>query len=109
MKLTMVAAICALAAVPALAATSDLVVCAKEPQTQGLRQRVDNLRALMERIELTTERADQRRLLELHAKSTHEAMQQIRRREATVACRQELMHALMEQVLRYQVALYEAQ
>lgn len=108
MRLWIGAALCALMAVPAFAA-KDLRHCLKEPQTQGMLQRVDNIRDLMDRIEIAADRGEQRRLLELHAKTTHEAMQQLRRRTASVACRQELMHALMEQVLRYQVALYDAQ
>jgi hypothetical protein len=107
MNRTLLAATLLALAVPAYAAT-DLLQCAREPQTQGMRQRVDNIRELMSRIEVTVDRTEQHKLLELHAKSTHEAMQQLRRREASVACRQELMHALMEQVLRYQVALNDS-
>ena len=106
MKILLAAIACAVA-LPALA-QGDLVQCSKDPQTRGLRQRIENIREQMDRIEAASDAAEQRRLLDLHAKTMQEGMRELRRRAPQSACRQEMMHAMMEQMLRHQVALQDA-
>jgi hypothetical protein len=103
----LIAALACSFALPVLA-DRGLAQCEKDPQARGLTQRVENIREQMERAELSTDRAEQRRLLELHAKTMHEGMREMRRREATPACREEMMHAMMEQMMRHQLALQDA-
>jgi len=103
---TLLASLVCCAALPVLAA-SDLPQCSKDPQALGLRQRVENIREQMDRIEAAGDRVEQRRLLDLHAKTMHEGMRELRRRDAGSACRQEMMSVMMEQLLRHQVALQD--
>jgi len=102
----LIAAACALA-LPVLAG-SDLAQCEKDPQSRGLVQRVENIKGQMDRAEVSPDRAEQRRLLELHAKTMREGMRELKRRETTPGCREEMMQAMMEQMLRHQVALQDA-
>jgi hypothetical protein len=82
--------------------------CASDPQAVGLAQRIDNLRDHMRRIEETHGRPEQRALMDLHLKAMQEGLRELRGREATDACRLEIMHALMEQMLRLQLAERES-
>ena len=100
-------AIACSAALPLLAG-SDLPQCDKDPQSRGLVQRVENINRQMDRAEQSSDRGEQRRLLELHAKTMHEGMREMRRRDPTPGCREEVMHAMMEQMLRHQLALQDA-
>jgi hypothetical protein len=103
---TLIAAVACALALPVLA-DAGLPECRKDPQARGLAQRVENIREQMERAELSTDRAEQRRLLELHAKTMHEGMRELRRRHASPGCREEMMHAMMEQMMRHQLALQD--
>ena len=105
MRILFAAIACALV-LPALA-DAGLPECRKDPQSSGLAQRVENIREQMERAELSTDRSEQRRLLDLHAKTMHEGMRELRRRHTTAGCREEMMHAMMEQMMRHQLALQE--
>ena len=102
----LLAVIACVVALPVFAA-GDLAQCAKDPQTLGLRQRIENIRGQMDRIEAAADPAEQRRLLDLHAKTMQEGMRELRLRAPDSACRQEMMHAMMEQMLRHQVALQD--
>ena len=106
MRILIATVACALA-LPALA-NSEFAQCGKDPATRGLTQRVENIREQMERAEQAGDRDQQRRLLELHAKTMHEGMREMRRRETTPGCREEMMQAMMEQMMRHQLALQEA-
>lgn len=96
------------ASIPAFAA-EEFASCGQDPQIAGLRQRVLNIREQMDRAEWAKDREEQRHLLELHAKTMHEGMREIVRRSPPAQCRQELLQAMLEQMLRHQVALQEAQ
>ena len=106
MRILIAAIACALS-LPAIAG-SEFAQCEKDPAGRGLTQRVENIREQMERAEQSGDRAQQRRLLELHAKTMHEGMRELRRRETTMGCREEMMQAMMEQMMRHQLALQEA-
>ena len=106
MRILIATLACALS-LPALA-NPEFAQCEKDPAARGLTQRVENIRGEMDRAEQSGDRAQQRRLLELHAKTMHEGMRELRRRETTTGCREEMMQAMMEQMMRHQLALQEA-
>jgi len=103
----LIAAVAFALSLPALA-HPEFAQCERDPGARGLTQRVENIREQMERAEQSGDRAQQRRLLELHAKTMHEGMRELRRRETTTGCREEMMQAMMEQMMRHQLALQEA-
>jgi hypothetical protein len=102
-------AVAALVASLPVPAAEEFASCGKEPQNAGLRQRVLNIREQMDRAEWASDRSEQRRLLELHAKTMHEGMRELNRRTPPMQCREEILQAMMEQLLRHQVALQETQ
>ena len=106
MKLLSALAVACLVAAPAFAA-EDPTACPRDARTQGLLQRVDNIRGQMERIEWSADRAEQRRLLDLHAKTMQEGMREMRRRDPAPACREQIVQAMIEQVMRHQLAVQE--
>jgi hypothetical protein len=77
--------------------------CHDDPKASGLETRMQQMKDQMDRIEWTTDRAEQRNLMELHMKKMHEGMRELRRREASEGCRLEMMHAMMEQMMRHQL------
>ena len=81
--------------------------CDQDPKARGLAERVEGIKTRMDRIEVTADRAEQRQLIELQAKTLREGLQELRRREASDGCRMEMMHALLEQMARQQVVLAE--
>lgn len=101
---TTILAVALCAALPALAAHS---ACGNDPATAGLKARMVNLGEKMDRIQWTTDRAEQHRLMDLHAKLMREAMEQIRKRPTTAACRLEMTHAMMSQIILHQLAEQE--
>lgn len=96
-----------LVAMPALAAPT---ACADDAQAEGLRARMESMHDQIERAQLLADPAQQRRLLDLHAKHMREGMRELRRRDPALqpACRLELMHAMMEQVIAHQAAVQDA-
>ncbi|HET7730771.1 MAG TPA: hypothetical protein VFK48_12130 [Usitatibacter sp.] len=101
------AAALACACLPA-AATEPLASCRIDPRATGIAERMENLRDQMDRIEWTADRNAQRHLMELHMKAMREGMRELRRREAGEGCRMEMMHAMMEQMMRHQIVLSDA-
>jgi len=93
---------------PGALAVHTTAACANDPQAAGLGQRIDNLRDHMRRIEETQGRPEQRALMDLHLKAMQEGLRELRGRGTTDACRLEVMHALMEQMLRLQLAERES-
>ncbi len=101
-KLALAAALAA--AIPAFGAPS---ACGNDPSTAGLKARIQNLNDQMDRIQWTSDRAEHRRLMDLHVKLMHEGLQEIRKRETTSACREELMYSMLNQVVEHQLAEHE--
>jgi hypothetical protein len=95
-------------AAPGALAVHTTPACANDPQAAGLAQRIDNLRDHMRRIEKTQGRPEQRALMDLHLKAMQEGLRELRGRGTTDACRLEILHALMEQMLRLQLAERES-
>lgn len=83
--------------------------CEGDPNSQGLAERMRSIRDQMERIEFQGDVEQQRALMSLHMKAMHESMRELRRRPASDACRSEIMHAMMEQMLRHQLAAQDAE
>ena len=99
---------CLLAATStAFAAAEELAPCQKDPKAAGLPQRVARMKEQMDRIEWSTDPAEQRRLMDLHMKSMQEGMREVRRRDTTAECRMDMMQAMMEQMMRHQLAVQE--
>jgi hypothetical protein len=96
---------CALALAASAAAADVPSACESDP---GLAQRVANLHEQMRRIEAADGRAEQRRLMDLHLKAMQEGLRELRGRGPDEACRLEVMQAVMEQMLRHQLALRES-
>jgi hypothetical protein len=61
----------------------------------------------MDRIERIEDRAEQRRILDLHMKQMRESMREIRRRDLAPGCRMEVMGDMMEVMIRHQHAMHE--
>jgi hypothetical protein len=77
--------------------------CERDPAARGLTQRMNGMAAQMDRIEWTTDRQERQALMELHMKKMREGMRELRHRDAGDACRVEMMQAMMEQMMRYQL------
>jgi hypothetical protein len=75
--------------------------CERDPAARGLTQRMKGMSEQMDRIEWTSDREEQQRLMELHMKKMREGMRELRHRKAGDACRVEMMQAMMEQMMRY--------
>lgn len=75
--------------------------CERDPAARGLTERVQGMTEQMDRIEWTTDREVQQRLMELHMKKMREGMRELRHRKAGDACRVEMMQAMMEQMMRH--------
>lgn len=93
----MALAAAALAALPVAAAAAG--ACASDPAAAGLQARVDNIQEKMDRIRVASDPVQQHRLLVLHEKLMREALHEMRRRNASLACRVELTEAMMDQLL----------
>ena len=95
--------------VAAAAVAGEASPCRDDPQSEGLRTRMERMHEQMDRTRALSDPAEQRRLLELHAKHMREGMRELRRRDPGLepGCRMELMHAMMEQVIAHQQAAQE--
>ena len=83
--------------------------CMGDPNSEGLRTRMERMHEQMDRAQAVSDPTQQRRLLDLHAKHMREGMRELRRREPGLesGCRLELMNAMMEQVIAHQQAAQE--
>jgi hypothetical protein len=82
--------------------------CKGDPSAVGMRMRMEQMHDQIDKAQSLSDRADQRRVLELHAKHMREGARELRRRESLQpACRIELMHALLEQMIAHQQATQE--
>lgn len=107
-NLSRIAAVLLLAAAPvAFAAPQRPSACGADPNAAGLPERIQNLKSQMNRIEWTADREERRRLMDLHMKVMHEGIRELDRRDASDGCRMEMMHAMMEQMMRHQLAVQE--
>ena len=80
--------------------------CGNSTEAQGMRARVATIQSQADRIEWTTDRAEQRQLVELNMKHLQEAMGQLRKRDLSPGCRIELMTTMLDVLIRnQQVAL----
>jgi len=81
--------------------------CGSEGAMRGMRERMQLMHEQMDRIEWTTDRAEQWKLLDLHAKHMREGMRELRVRDLGASCRMELMSSIMEEMVRHQLVLSE--
>ena len=77
--------------------------CERDPAARGLTERMHGMAEQMDRIEWSTDREEQQRLMELHMKKMREGMRELRHRKTGDACRVEMMQAMMEQMMRHQL------
>jgi hypothetical protein len=105
MKSITTAALALLLVAAAGASAAEPTACANDPGARGIRERMAALHDDMSRIEFTVDGAEQRVLMDLHRKKMHEAMRTLRERGAGEACRVEFMQAMMEQMMRHELAL----
>ena len=75
--------------------------CGNSTEAQGMRARVATIQSQADRIEWTTDRAEQRRLMDLNMKHMHEGVRELRKREMPVACHLEMMDTMMETMVRH--------
>ena len=103
---SILAAACLVAAVAHAGETSP---CMNDPKAEGMRTRMERMHEQLDRTQALSDPAEQRRLLDLHAKHMREGMRELRRREPGLesGCRLELMHAMMEQMIAHQQAAQE--
>ncbi len=95
-----------LAALPA-AASVDMSACASDPAATGLAARVENMQEKMDRIRWTRDGAERRNLLVLHDKLMREGLQELRKRNASLACRMEMTDAMMDQLMLHQQVAHD--
>ena len=76
--------------------------CGKGTAAEGMRARVHGIRAQADKIDLATDRSQQRALLDLHMKQMQEGLRELRKRELPADCRIELMSSMMESMMRAQ-------
>jgi hypothetical protein len=108
MRKILVTLLCgALAAAPALGA-EEPSACAKESHAEGLLARMRVIREQSDRIEWTTDRVEQRQLMELHIKHLREGMREMRHRKVGPGCRLEMMSSMMEAMIRHDLVMHEA-
>ena len=83
--------------------------CMNDRHAEGMQGRMATLHAQMEKAQTLSDPAEQRRMLELHAKHMREGMRELRRREQGLqpGCHLELMRAMMEQLAAHQQAAQE--
>ena len=101
-RIPKLAVLCAALAVTPVLADHTLNHCGKSAMAEGMRARVRTINDQMDRIDLTTDRAKQRELLDLHLKHMQEGLRELRKRELPAACRIELMSSMMESMVRAQ-------
>ena len=99
-RMVLVAA--AFAAVPAVAAEQG--ACATDPAATGLSARIQNMDEKLDRMRWATDPVEKERLMELHAKLIHEGIHELRKRNTGMACRMEMMSAMMDQMIMHQQA-----
>ena len=86
----------------ALAATTAFAdPCRKDPQSEGMRARVQTMQQQMDQAEWTEDRVQQRSLMDLHMKHMQEGMRELRKRDLPAECRIELMSEMMETMIRH--------
>ena len=74
----------------------------------GMKARVTTMRDQMDRIEITADRAEQRKLMELNIKHVREGLHELGKREdIPVACRVEMMNAMLETLVRHEAVAQE--
>lgn len=83
--------------------------CAGDPGARGIAERMGSLRRNVERIERAVDRSERRRLMGIHLKAMGENMRELRARPVGDGCRIETLQAMMEQMLRHQIAAQEAE
>ena len=95
--------------VNALAAEPVSTPCEGDPHAAGMQARMDTMHHQVMRAQALSDPAEQRRCMSLHAKLVSEGLRELRRREPELqpACRIELMHSLMEQMVAHQAATHE--
>jgi hypothetical protein len=105
-RFSQLAVLCAaLAATPVLA-DHTVNLGGKSPMAEGMRARVKTISDQMDKIDLTTDRAKQRELLDLHMKHMQEGLHELRKRDLSAACRIELMSSMMESMVRAQLVAH---
>jgi len=109
-KPTFTAVLLALACGSAAAAADPAATsCASDPKAAGLTMRIEKMQDHVARVQVSSDPAEQRRVMSLHAKLVHEGLRELRRRESELrpGCRLELMQSLMEQMVAHQSATHE--
>ena len=106
MKTTLRAALlCAALVAGAAVAADGPRACGNELAMQGMRERMHLMHDQMDRVESTTDRAEQSQLLDLHAKHMREGVRELRQRDLGAECRMEMMASIMEELVRHQLVL----
>jgi hypothetical protein len=81
--------------------------CAKEPAMTGMHERMQLMHEQMDRIEWSTDRAEQAKLLDIHTKHMQEGLRELRHRDLGVGCRMKMMSSIMEEMVRHQLVMNE--
>lgn len=105
-RMLKLAALCAALAITPVLADHTLDHCGKSTLAEGMKARVRTISDQMDRIDLTTDRAKQRELLELQMKHMQEGLRELRKRDLAPACRIELMSSMMESMVRAQLVAH---
>lgn len=97
----------AIGAGSALAENAGGRACMKQAAGQGMHSRMQLMHEQMNRIEWTTDRAEQSKLLDIHTKHMQEGLRELRHRDMDASCRMEVMSSIMEEMVRHQLVLSE--
>ena len=82
-------------------------MCANDGAMRGMHARMRAMHEQMDRAEAATDPAEQKKLLDLHAKHMREGMREMRRRDLNPECNMEMMSSVMEELVRNQEAMGE--
>lgn len=104
-----IAAACAALAVTGAFADHTPTHCDNTLAVQGMKARLATISNQVERIEWTTDKAEQQALIDLNMKHLSEAMGQLRKREISTGCQIELMSGMLEAMLRQQQVAHLAE
>lgn len=96
----------ALAAASAFGADT-VPACPNDPGTAGMHARMKVMREQMDQIEWTTDRVEQRRLMQMHMKHMHEGLRELRNRDLGMGCRIEMMNTMMEAMVRHEQVMHD--
>lgn len=83
--------------------------CDNAAGAPGMRARLDTMKQQMERLEATTDRAEQHKLMVLHMKHVREGLLTLRKSDMPLDCRLEIVTAMLETLVLHEQLVHESE